>query len=150
VQETLILVQTITQNFALMCCALYAVAATYVSLVERPAIAASGHYVASAYILFSQPRPTIFQTIFAAVGGISGILAGWASTNFWWLAGGIILLCAALFTLFVVAPESRDLRPAAPDADDAELNAKLVILSRLYAMQAIAGLAALFIYIMKT
>jgi hypothetical protein len=148
-REILILVETISGYFALFSCALFAGAATYVSLVERPAIAKGGGHLASAYLLFSQPRPTIFQTSFAAIGGLGGILAGWASSNPWWAAGGIILSGAALFNLWIIAPQARNLQ-FDRDGFDPDLDEKLNRLSRLYGLQSIAGLGALFIYIVKT
>lgn len=148
-RDILILVQTISGYFALFSCALFAGAATYVSLVERPAIAKGGGHLANAYLLFSQPRPTIFQTSFAAIGGLGGILAGLAGSNPWWVAGGVILSSAAMFNLWIIAPQSRSLK-FDEDGFDPDLDQKLGRLSKLYGLQSIAGLGVLFIYIVKT
>ena len=66
--STLILIQFASQNIALLCTALFAGAATYISLVERPTIAEGGAALSGTYLLLAQPRPMFFQTFFAAVG----------------------------------------------------------------------------------
>ena len=120
-QEALILIQYISRNFALFSCALFAGAATYVSLVERPALSAGGKSLENAYILFSQPRLAVFQSSFAGLGGVAGILAGIVEANAWWFIGGLILACAALFNFFVIAPDSRALDGGNAEAIDAHL-----------------------------
>ena len=147
-QEALILIQSISRNFALFSCALFAGAATYISLVERPSIAEGGTNLASTYLMFSQPRPMIFQTCFAGIGGLAGILSGLTAFNPWWLAGGVILTIAALTHIFVITPVARDL--SSKVWSEKEIQPKLRSLSRHYGLQSIAGLAALFIYIMET
>jgi len=77
--STLLLVQFSCQNVALFCCALFAGAATYVSLVEHPAMEEGGTELADAYVLASHPRPAIFQTSFGVIGSLTAILAGAAS-----------------------------------------------------------------------
>ena len=65
------------------------------------------------------------------------------------MAGGIILTAAAMFNLGIIAPQSRNLK-FDEEGVDPDLDDKLNRLSRLYGFQSIAGLGALFIYIVKT
>ena len=145
--DVLILIESISRNFALFSGALFAGAATYVSLVERPAIAEGGVNLANSYLMFSQPRPLVFQSSFAGIGGLSGILAGLTAAHAWWLTGGLILLSAALFNIFIIAPEARKLVRDG-EGTDKEVLPRLLSLTRHYAIQSIAGLAALFIFVM--
>lgn len=70
----LLLLQFASQNIALFCCALYAGAATYVSLVEHPAVMAGGAELADAYALMAHPRPVVLKASFGVVGAIAGLL----------------------------------------------------------------------------
>jgi len=61
--STLLLLQFTSQNIALFCCALFAGAATYVSLVEHPAMTEGGAKLASTYLLTSHPRTVVFLPV---------------------------------------------------------------------------------------
>lgn len=145
--STLILIQFVSQNIALFCGALVAGAATYVSLVEQPAIAQGGADLASGYLLFSQPRPVIFQASFGALGALCGIAAGMAGASVWWLVGGIALGFAALYQLLIAIPAIR--RTLALDLIDKPADAPRLMshLARLHAVHSMASLGALFLFI---
>jgi hypothetical protein len=149
-QSTLLLIQFASQNIALFCCALFAGASTYVSLVEYPAMTEGGGELTGTYMLFAQPRPAFFQTSFAAIGSLAGISAGVAGATAWWLAGGLVLGIAALFHLFFVMPETRRLAEGAESGDPKAAGARSPgRLASLHALQSLAALAALFMFIMK-
>ena len=95
--STLLLLQFTSQNIALFCCALFAGAATYVSLVEHPAMTEGGAKLASTYLLTSHPRPVVFQTSFGAIGSIAGILAGLAGGAPSWAARALEGLLTSSF-----------------------------------------------------
>jgi hypothetical protein len=146
---TLILVQFASQNVALFCCALVAGAAVYVSLVEHPAIAEAGGKLAVGYLLFSQPRPVLYQGAFGVIGGIAGIVAGIAGGDFSRLAGGVMLLVSTLYQLTVVVPATRKVTSLAASDQAAELPRRLARLSRINAVQSLGSLAALLIFILR-
>ena len=150
-QSSLLLIQFASQNIALFSCALFAGAATYVSLVEHPTMDEGGRELTGSYILLAQPRPAFFQTSFAVIGSLAGISAGVTGSAVWWLAGGLVLGVAALLQLYVVIPETRRLVETATSGDPKESGLfSLGRLTRLHAMQSLAGLAALFMFIMKS
>lgn len=150
-QSTLLLVQFASQNIALFCCALFAGAATYVSLVEYPTMVEGGRELTGTYTLLAQPRPVFFQASFAVIGSLAGISAGVTGTSVWWLAGGLVLGIAALLHLFVVMPETRRLIETSESGNqEVRESVSLGRLAGLHAMQSLAGLAALFIFIMKS
>lgn len=149
-QSTLVLIQFASQNIALFCCALFAGAAAYVSLVEHPTMTEGGRELTGSYILFAQPRPAFFQTSFAVIGSLAGISAGVAGAASWWLAGGLLLGIAAFFQLSYVMPETRRLAESAASGDPKQSTSiSSGRLARLHALQSLAGLAALFMFIMK-
>jgi len=145
--STLLLLQFTSQNIALFCCALFAGAATYVSLVEHPAMTEGGAKLASTYLLTSHPRPVIFQTSFGAIGSLTGILAGLAGGFLWWSAGGMVLAAATLLQVFAVMPLSRRVLDMDPRSDPKSAAPVFEKLTQLHAAQSLAGLASLFIFI---
>src|SRR5258708_13177456 len=86
--STVLLVQFASQNVALFCCALFAGAATYVSLVGHPAMDEGGTELADTHVLASHPRPAIFQASLGVIGSLSPMLAGSAGGAMWGVAGG--------------------------------------------------------------
>ncbi|MFH1346581.1 MAG: hypothetical protein ABIL01_36125 [Pseudomonadota bacterium] len=146
----LLMIQAISQNIALFCCALFAGSSIYVSLVEDPAAAEGDTELATAYLLWAHPRPAIVQAFFAAIAAVAGILTGVAGGNISWVIGGIVLAMAALLHLFEVVPQTRRLRNIDLVADPKHAATLLTRLARLHAALSLASLGALFIFIMHT
>ena len=147
--STLLLVQFASQNVALFCCALFAGAATYVSLVGHPAMDEDGTELADTHVLASHPRPAIFQASLGVIGSLAAMLAGSAGGAMWWLAGGIVLGAAALVQLFAVLPLTRRLTGIDPRADPQYAAEVIARLAKLHAVLSLAALAALFMFITK-
>jgi hypothetical protein len=145
----LLLIQFASQNIALLCAALFAGAATYISLVERPAIARGGPELTGTYLLLAQPRPMFFQTFFAAAGGLAGIAAGITGNAALWLAGGLVLVFAVLIQLVAVLPETRRLFQSDLSADPGKAFNLHRNLTRFHSSQTLAGLASLAIFILQ-
>ena len=148
--STLLLLQFTSQNFALFCGALFAGAATYVSLVEHPTMTEGGLKLEGIYLLTSHPRPVVFQTFFGTVGSLSGILAGLTGGSIWWSAGGAVLAAVTLLQVFAVMPLSRRILAIDPQSDIRHAAPLFEKLARLHAVQCLAGLAALFVFITNT
>src|SRR3989454_9609877 len=102
--STLLLAQFAAQNIALFCCALFAGAATYVSLVEHPKLDEGEAELADTTLVASHPRPAIFQAALGVVGSLAAMLAGSAAGAVWWLAGGAVLGAAALWQGVAMVP----------------------------------------------
>ena len=144
-----LLVQFSCQNVALFCCALFAGAATYVSLVEHPAMEEGGTELADAYVLASHPRPAIFQSSFGVIGSLTGILAGAAGGAHWWVAAGILLGVTALLQMFAVLPLTRRLEGIDLRVDPKGALLVLSRLTKLHAVLSLAGLVSLFMLIVN-
>jgi hypothetical protein len=147
--STLLLVQFASQNIALFCCALFAGAATYVSLVEHPTLDAGAAELAGATILGSHPRPATFQAALGVIGSLAAMLAGSAAGAAWWLAGGTVLGAAALLQVFAVLPLTRRLTGSEGRADPRSAAQIIARLAKLHAALSLAALASLFMFIMK-
>src|SRR2546422_3665891 len=102
--STLLLVQFASQNIALFCCALFAGAATYVSLVEHPRLDEGEAELADTTLVASHPRPAIFQAALGVVGSLAAMLAGSAAGAMWWLAGGAGFGAAGVWEGFAGLP----------------------------------------------
>src|SRR5437879_12240101 len=97
-----LLVQFASQNIALFCCALFAGAATYVSLVEHPRLDEGEAELADTTLVAAHPRPAIFQAALGVVDSFAAMLAGSAAGDIGWVDGGTVLRAAAVVTGFAV------------------------------------------------
>lgn len=148
--SAMLMTQAISQNIAVFFGALFAGGSIYISLVEDPATAEGGVQMAGAYLLTAHPRPAIIQTIFAGAGALAGLLAGFAGGTVWWFAGGGVLAIALILQVSKVVPIVRAVADAGSDAEAGWLNRQLTKLARLHAALSLAGLAALFAFVMKS
>ena len=146
----LLLVQFASQNIALFCGALYAGAATYVCLVEYPAVMAGGAELADAYALMAHPRPVVLKASFGAVGALAALLAGVAGDSLWWFAGGVLLGAAAALEVAVVMPLVRHCLDIDARANVFAAEQLFRRLLRLHAALSLAGLGSLSILILAS
>lgn len=145
----MLLIQAMSQNVALCCCALFAGGACYVSLVEQPTIQSTRNDLTAAYLLLAQPRPGWYAGFFAVVGGLAGIAAGVSSGSGWWLVGGILLMMAAVLQLAVLGPQTRSVFASALNGELDGAPEPLQRLARLHGVQSLLGLGALFLFIYR-
>jgi membrane associated rhomboid family serine protease len=148
-ETTLLLLQFTFKPVALFCCALFAGASTYISLVEHPTIVHGGTELVGSYLLFAKPRPAIFQTSFAAIGALAGIAAGMVGAGWWWVLGGLLMGFSTLFYVFAVLPQTRRLLDVDLNRERAIALGSIKKLVALHATQTLSSLAALFVYILK-
>jgi hypothetical protein len=147
--STLLLVQFASQNIALFCCALFAGAATYVSLVEHATMEEGASGLGDTSVRTSHSKPAIFQASLGVIGALAAMLAGLAGGAMWWLAGGTLLGAAALLQVFAVLPLTRRLAGIEPRADPKNAAQMIARLGKLHAALSLAALAALFMLITK-
>ncbi len=146
--STLLMVQAMSQNVALFCSAIFAGSSIYVSLVETPATLQGGMEMAKAYRLWVHPRPAIVQASFAGLAAVAGILTGVVAGSIYWVAGGIVSAFALILHIAVVIPDTRRLNNIDLASDPKRVDRLLTRLARLHAALSLAGLGALFIFIM--
>jgi uncharacterized membrane protein len=133
---------------ALVIAAAFAGAAIYINLAEHPA--RLGLPVGA---LLTQWKPSYtrgfaMQASLAVLGGISGALAWWESSDSLWLAGAIVLVANWPFTLLVIMPTNLRLMATAPDSADAATRALLERWGRLHAVRSVLGAIATLLFLM--
>ena len=99
----------IYEMIALLCAALFAGAAIYVSIVEHPARMIAGLGVALEQFRPSYRRAAVMQSVLA-IAGFAASLAAFASGRGWpALVGGFFLIFVAPWTLLVIMPTNLQL-----------------------------------------
>jgi len=124
----------------LLCVALFAGAALYVSSVERPARLAGGTALALTEFRPSHRRGAVTQASLAALAGIGDWARGHGSLP---LLAGLLTAFAIAFPLVVILPTNKRLMDQTLEAGGAEGAALLTRWRRLHAVRTVAGLAAL-------
>lgn len=128
---------------ALICAALFAGAAFYVSFAEHPARMSLDTPAALAEWKPAYARGTIMQVTLAVLGGVLGAVAWWRyQSNWFWLAGGIVLLLNIPYTFAAVWGTNKQLEATAPEAAGPETRALLSRWSRLHLVRVALGLIA--------
>jgi hypothetical protein len=139
----------IAELIAVLSCALFAGAATYITFVEHPARMQCGVELAATEFAPSYRRATVMQATCAAVGLLSSIAAWLAGATVWWLIAGVLLGLVIPFTLTVILPTNKRLISPALDRGSAEAERLLAHWGRLHAVRSVlSGLALLlFLYL---
>jgi hypothetical protein len=128
---------------ALLCAALFAGAALYVSFAEHPARMTLDPAAALAEWKPSYARGTVLQASLALLGGVLGAIAWWRyQSNWFWLAGGVTLLLNIPYTFAVVWKTNLALKATALDQAGGETRALLAQWGQLHLVRTVLGLLA--------
>ena len=94
---------------ALLCATLFTGAALYINLVEHPArlLLADGPLLAQWQPSYKRALP--IQSGLAVAGGVAGLVAGYLSADWRWVAGSALLLANWPYTLLVMMPDNKRL-----------------------------------------
>ena len=130
------------QVLALLCAALFAGAALYITIAEHPARLELADAPLLAQWQPSYRRALPVQAGLAVVGGLAGLAAGWLGGGVGWAVGGVVLLANWPFTMMVIMPVNKRLQALRPVEAGAESRAMLVRWGRLHAVRGGLGLAA--------
>src|SRR5258708_32844104 len=101
-------------QLALITAALFPGAAISVNVAEQPARL---HLDDGALLTEWKPsykRGFAMQAPLALIGFLLGALAAWQAGNWWWLAGGLVLLANWPFTIFGIMPPNNRLMAMEP------------------------------------
>jgi len=96
-------------NLAVLATALFAGAATYVSLVEHPARLRCSTEIALAQWRPSYRRGTVMQASLAVAGLLLSIAAWMSGAGRLWLVAGLLLGSVVPFTLLIIFPTNKRL-----------------------------------------
>lgn len=128
---------------ALVCAALFAGAALYISFAEHPARMKLDDRAALTQWKPSYDRAAILQASLAILGGVLGAAAWYRwQGNWFWLAGGIVLFLNVPYTLLVVWGTNGKLKATEPDQAGPETRALLVKWGNLHFVRTVLGLLA--------
>jgi hypothetical protein len=128
------------QFVAVMCSALFAGAALYVSIIEHPARMSAGISIALQEFRPSYRRAAVFQVSMAVIAFVcSFALSLFTSRWIWFLGGGMTGLMLP-FTLIFMMPTNRILLDAASPLAESDAQNLLDRWGRLHLIRTIAGM----------
>lgn len=135
---------------ATFCCAIFAGAAVYISLVEHPARLEAGSVLAVTEFIPSYRRAAVMQASLALIGSLAAVGAWFVSDRIVWLAGGLLLIAVVPLTLLVIAPTTRRLHD--PDLDRGSLQAGALLRrwGRLHAIRTVLSVVALAMFLLAS
>lgn len=139
----------VSQLLATFCCALFAGAAVYITLVEHPARIECGTELAATEFGPSYRRAKVMQASLAVAGFLFAGLAWLGGASTWWLVGGVVLVSVAPFTLAVMMPTNRQLVDPGLDKRSARAAQLLSRWARLHLVRVLLSLAALVLFLSK-
>lgn len=131
---------------ALVCAALFAGAAGYISLVEHPArlILDDGPLLAQWQPSYARALP--IQSGLAIAGGAAGLAACYMSGEWVWALGSAVLLANWPFTLLVIMPTNKRLKAITPSQAGPESRKLLLAWGRLHDLRSALGLGGTLIF----
>lgn len=134
------------QVLALLCAALFAGAALYITIAEHPARLELADAPLLAQWQPSYRRALPVQAGLAIAGGLAALVAWWLGGGPGWAVGGAVLLANWPFTMLVIMPVNTQLKAIRPVDADAHSRALLLRWGRLHAVRSGLGLAAALIF----
>jgi len=130
---------------SVLCAALFAGAALYVSVVEHPARMTLQTRMAAMQWAPSYKRGTWMQAPLAAIGLVSGGILAALGAGTAWLLGALLIGSAIPFTLVAIMPVNHRLLEPTRDLDSLDTRALLTKWGRFHAVRTASGLLALLV-----
>jgi hypothetical protein len=134
-------------QLALVLSAIFAGAAFYVGFAEHPA-----RMGLDDRNLLKQWKPSydagaMMQASLAAVAGALGLIAAWATRDWRWVVGAVLILANWPYTMIGIMPTNHKLKAIAEADAGPRSRALLVSWGRLHAVRTALGLAAVLAYL---
>lgn len=131
---------------ALILAAAFTGAALYINLVEQPARLVLKSRSLQMVWRASYKRGFVMQATLAAIGGLLGILAFVAESDWLWLFGAILLLGNWPYTYFAITPTNRRILAMPEEGAAGKTRTQIIIWGRLHAIRSLLGLLATLSY----
>lgn len=134
-------------HLALTIAALFTGAAFYINFSEQPARLRLDDRALLAQWKPSYKRGFIMQASLAVIGFLLGLAAWWSTSDWRWLAGGLILVANWPYTLLGIMPTNNRLMAAQVDSAGAETRALIEKWGRLHAVRTALGALSVIVFL---
>lgn len=134
-------------HLALTIAALFTGAAFYINFSEQPARLRLDDHALLAQWKPSYKRGFIMQASLAVIGFLLGLAAWWSTSDWRWLAGGLILVANWPYTLLGIMPTNNRLMAAQVDSAGAETRALIEKWGRLHAVRTALGALSVIVFL---
>lgn len=134
-------------HLALVAAAVFTGAAIYINVAEQPARLGLDDRALLAEWKPSYKRGLVMQASLAVVGGILGIAAWFATSDWRWMLGAVVLLANWPYTLVGIMPTNRRIEAITPERAGPEARKLIEHWGSLHAVRGMLGAGSTLIFL---